>query len=570
MSERPNIGLLGGRLTSYGDPGFSRFIRGAFLQAAGFDADDLDRPVIGIADTSSDYTPCHRGMPELVQAVARGVLEAGGLPFRFPSLSLGEPLFSPTSMLYRNLLAIETEELLTAQPMDAVVLLGGCDKTLPAQLMGAISADVPAVFVAAGPMLTGSWRGTRLGACTDCRANWQQHRAGALTADELGEIQGELCPTEGTCMVMGTASTMACLVETLGLMLPGGASAPAPTSARLRNAVQSGRRAVELAASRRRPSQVLDQRSFENALVCLLAIGGSTNAVIHLTAAARRCGIDLGLDDLDRLSREVPVLLDLKPSGSQYMEDFHRAGGLPVLLKELAPLLHLDARTLTGETLGTTLEGFASPAAWQTAIRSLDDPLQPSGGLRVLRGSLAPDGAVLKASAASPRLLSHTGPAVVLKGQEEIQRLDDPDLEVTADSILVLQNAGPVAAGMPEAGYLPIPKKLAEAGVKDMVRVSDARMSGTAFGTVVLHCSPEAAVGGTLGLVVDGDQIRLDADAGTIELLVDERELDRRRSVATPLALPTRGWKALHARSVLQAHEGADFDFLTAETSSSQ
>lgn len=555
-------GALGSRLTSYGDPEFSRFLRGAFLSAAGFDGEDLARPVVGIADTSSDYTPCHRGMPELVAAVARGVLQAGGLPLRFPSLSLGEPLFSPTSMLYRNLLAIETEELLTAQPMDAVVLLGGCDKTLPAQLLGAISADIPALLVASGPMLTGSWRGTRLGACTDCRGYWQQHRAGSLSRTEIDEIQGELCPTEGTCMVMGTASTMACMLETLGMMLPGGASAPAPTSARLRHAVQSGRSAVELAETGRRPSSVLDERSFRNAVRCLLAIGGSTNGVIHILAAARRAGVALSLDDIDAIGRLVPVLLDLKPSGSRYMEDFHRAGGVPALLNELTPLLELDARTVSGETLGGWVAKADPPAAWQDVIRPLNAPLQPPGGLRVLRGSLAPDGAVLKASAASPELLRHTGPAVVFDSEDDLARLDDPNLDVTPDSVLVLRNAGPVAAGMPEAGYLPIPRKLAQAGVKDMVRISDARMSGTAFGTIVLHCAPEAAVGGPLALVRDGDQIRLDAEARALDILVDDAELERRREQLRRRPAPTRGWRALHARHVMQADVGADFDFL--------
>ncbi|MFN8223979.1 MAG: dihydroxy-acid dehydratase [Gaiellales bacterium] len=555
-------GALGSRLTSYGDPEFSRYLRGAFLAAAGFDAVDLERPVVGIADTSSDYTPCHRGMPELIGAVARGVLEAGGLPLRFPTMSLGEPLVSPTTMLYRNLLAIETEELLLAQPMDAAVLVGGCDKTLPAQLMGALSANASAVFVAAGPMTTGSWRGARLGACTDCREYWQQFRAGRLSEGAIAEIQGELCPTEGTCMVMGTASTMACAYEALGVMLPGGASAPAPTSARLRSAVQSGRLAVDLAVSGRRLGDVVDSRSFHNAVVCLLAIGGSTNAVIHLIAAARRAGVELGLAEIDVLSRSVPVLLDLKPSGSGYMEDFHRAGGVPALLTELAPLLELDALTVTGEPLGEWLRDVEPRAEPQSVIRRLTDPFHPPGGLRVLRGSLAPDGAVIKCAAATRRLLHHTGPAIVIDNPDELGRLDDPDLKVTAESVLVLRNAGPVAAGMPEAGYLPIPRKLAAVGVKDMVRISDARMSGTAFGTVVLHCAPEAAVGGPLALVADGDLIALDAEAGTLDLLVPEDERARRAAALRLPAPPNRGWRSLHARHVLQADKGADLGFL--------
>jgi dihydroxy-acid dehydratase len=553
----------GARLTSYGDDGFSAYLRRAFLAAAGYDRDDLDRPIIGIAHTISDFTPCHRQMPELVEAVKRGVLEAGGLPMVFPTTSLGETLLSPTSMLFRNLAAMETEEMITAQPMDAVVLLGGCDKTVPAQLMAAISADVPALQVVAGPMITGSWRGTRLGACTDCRQHWARYRAGELTEQEIHDVEGQLCPTAGTCMVMGTASTMACLTEVLGMMLPGGATAPAPTGDRLRSATLSGRRAVTLARSGIRPSQVITRDSFLNAATVLAAIGGSTNGIVHLLAAARRAGSELTLDEIDRIAANVPLLVDLKPSGSQYMEDFHRAGGLPVLLRVLAPLLRLDAHTADGRTVAELIDSVDDPAPWQTVIGSLEDPIGPPGALAVVTGSLAPRGAVLKVSAATPELLHHRGPAIVFESPADVaDRIDDPTLGITADHVLVLRNAGPVAAGMPEAGSFPIPKTLASKGIRDMVRISDARMSGTSYGTVVLHVTPEAAVGGPLALVQDGDMIELDAVNRRLDLIVDEAELTRRRNAWVRPDSPQRGWRRIYAERVEGAEVGADLDFL--------
>lgn len=553
----------GGGLTSYGDDGFSAYLRGAFLSAAGYDRDDLDRPIIGVAHTMSDFTPCHRQMPELVEAVKRGVLEAGGLPMVFPTTSLGETLLSPTSMLFRNLAAMETEEMITAQPMDGVVLLGGCDKTVPAQLMAAISADLPAIQVVTGPMITGSWRGTRLGACTDCRQHWARYRAGELTEEEINEVEGQLCPTAGTCMVMGTASSMACVTETLGMMLPGGATAPAPTGDRLRQATASGRRAVALVQAGIRPSQVITRESFLNAITVLAAIGGSTNGVVHLLAAARRAGVELTLADFDEISATVPLLVDLKPSGTQYMEDFHRAGGVPVLLRALAPLLHTGARTADGRTIADVIAAAGDPPSWQTAIGTLDAPIGPAGALAVLTGSLAPGGAVLKVSAASPELLQHRGPAVVFDSPADVgDRIDDPALGITADHILVLRNAGPVAAGMPEAGSFPIPRALAARGVKDMIRISDARMSGTSYGTVVLHVTPEAAVGGPLALVRDGDEIELDVAKRRLELLVDEAELARRKAGWTPAPTAARGWRRLYAERVQGADAGADLDFL--------
>ncbi len=550
-------------LTSYADAGFSKYLRRAFLASAGFDRADLDRPVVGIADTSSEYTTCHRDMPQIVQAVKRGVLEAGGLPLAFPTASLAEILLSPTSMLYRNLLAMETEEMIRAQPMDAVVLLGGCDKTVPAQVMAAASANIPAISVVTGPMITGSWRGARLGACTDCRGYWSRYRAGEITDSDIAEIEQSLCPTGGTCMVMGTASTMACMVEALGLMLPGGATAPSGSGERLRHAVAAGRRAVQLAVQPLRPGVILQAPAFTNALAVLMATSGSTNAIIHLLAIARRAGVVLTLEDVHAVSQRVPLLVDCKPAGDGYIEDLHRAGGVPAVLKVLEPLLDLSAMGISGCELGETLKGVPLPAPWQKTVGALDAPLGPPGALATLRGSLAPDGAVIKRAAASASLLCHTGPAVVFDSPEDAAaRIDDPTLNISAQHILVLRNAGPVGAGMPEAGSLPIPRYLAAAGVRDMVRVSDARMSGTAYGTVVLHCSPEAAIGGPLALVRDGDRIELNVPERRIDLLVSATELSRRRAEFRPPPLPERGWRRLYAEHVLQAHLGADLDFL--------
>jgi len=548
------------RLTSYSDPGFSRFVRRAFLASAGYDAEDLSRPVVGIADTSSDLNPCHRDMPAMVEAVKRGVLEGGGLPFAFPTCSLHEILMFPTTMLYRNLLAMETEEMLRALPLDAVVLLGGCDKTVPAQLMAAASADLPAVSLVTGPMRTGRWRGERLGACTDCRRLWAKHRAGELSEEDLAQIEPELCSTGGTCMVMGTASTMACLAETLGMALPGSATPPSGSGARLRAAVAAGRQAAALAVAPIRPSEILTPEAFHNAATVLAATGGSTNVVIHLLAIARRAGVPLGLDDLARIAARTPLLVDCKPAGANYMEDLHHAGGVPALLRELAPLLESDARTVEGRTMRHRIA--ESSCRVGEVIRSLDEPLGPGRALTVLRGSLAPDGAVLKCAAASPDLFTHEGPAVVFESPEDAAaRIDDPALALTPDHVLVLRNIGPRAAGMPEAGSLPIPRYLAERGVTDMVRISDGRMSGTSYGMVILHVAPEAAAGGPLALVEDGDRIRVDVDTGSLELLVSEDELVRRRASWKPPDTPVRGWSRLHFEHVMQADLGCDLDF---------
>jgi len=498
-------------------------------------------------------------MPELIEAVRRGILEAGALPLAFPTASLPEILLSPTSMLLRNLLAIETEMLVTMQPMDAVVLVGGCDKTVPAQLMAVASANAPAVLLVTGPMLAGEFRGEPVGACTDCRRMWADHRAGDLDSAGIEEAQLQLCPTAGTCMVMGTASTMACVAESLGMMLPGGATAPAVSADRLRHAVATGRRAAELAISGApAPRDILTPASFHNAAVVLAAIGGSTNAIVHLLAIARRAGVGLSLDDFDRASRSVPLLVDCKPSGSLYMEHFHRAGGVPALIGVLAPLLDLDATGVSGRSLRDL--AAEAPAPRGETIRTLAEPLGPPGALVVVRGSLAPDGAVIKASAATPALLSHTGPAIVFDSPDDAAaRLDDAD--VTPDHVIVVRGAGPVAMGMPEAAAVPVPRHLAEHGLRDMVRISDGRMSGTAYGTVVLHVSPESSVGGPLALVRDGDLIALDVPSRRLDLLVDSAELDKRRSEWTPPPLPARGWTRLFAEHVEQAHLGADLDF---------
>ncbi len=552
-------------LTRYGDEGFARFLRKAFIKAMGYSDAALDRPVVGIADTFSGFNPCHRTAPDLVAAIRRGVAMAGGLAIEFPTVSLHESFAYPTSMLYRNLMAMDTEEMLGALPMDAAVLIGGCDKTVPAQLMAAASANVPSLIVVTGPMMTGDHRGERLGACTDCRRLWGLHRAGEIDADEIDAIGGRLMPTAGTCMVMGTASTMACMTEALGMMLPGGAAIPAVMADRLRHAEASGLRAVAMAKEGLTPDRIMTPQAFANALRVLLAIGGSTNALIHITAVAGRLGIEVDLDAFDAMGRETPVLVDLKPSGAGYMEDLQKAGGLVTVLREIRDLLHADALTCTGKTLGEDIA--AAPAGWaQEVVRPRADPVYGEGGIAVLRGNLCPGSAIIKQSGASAALLRHSGRAVVFDSLEDLAaRIDDSDLDVNPDDVLVLRNAGPKGApGMPEAGYIPIPKKLAQQGVRDMVRISDARMSGTAFGSVVLHVCPEAAIGGPLALIRDGDTITLDVPARRLDLEVSEDELAARRAAWTPpgTARAERGYKRLHLDHVTQADEGCDLDFL--------
>ena len=553
-------------LTSYGDAGFSVFLRKAFIKGAGYTDDALDRRVIGIANTGSAYNPCHGNAAQLVDAVKRGVMLAGGLPMEFPTISIHESFSQPTSMYVRNLMSMDTEEMIRAQPMDAVVLIGGCDKTVPAQLMGAASAGVPAIALVTGSMLTGSHRAERVGACTDCRRFWGMYRAETIDAEEVSRVNDQLVASVGTCSVMGTASTMACVAEALGIMLPGGASPPAATADRIRIAEQTGTAAVRMIERGLTPDRILTGKAFENALRVLLAIGGSTNGIIHLTAIAGRLGIEIDLDRLDAMGDETPVLVDLKPSGRYYMEDFHRAGGMATLLRELKPLLHLDTMTVSGRTLGEEIERSGAGFA-QEVVRPLSAPIYPRGGIAVLHGNLAPGGAIIKQSAADPKLMEHEGRAVVFENIEDMaRRIDDDALDVNADDILVLKNIGPKGApGMPEAGYLPIPKKLGRAGVKDIVRISDGRMSGTAAGTIVLHVTPEAAIGGALAYVQSGDRIRLSVSRRELALLVSDEALAQRaraRSVEPPAG--ERGYHKLFLEHVTQADQGVDFDFLRA------
>jgi len=564
VAERKPQGLARG-LTNYGDAGFSLYLRRSFAKSMGYSGEMLARPVVGIADSRSGFNNCHRHFPELVEAVKRGVLAAGGLPIDFPTVSLGEVFLSPTSMMFRNLMSMDVEEMVRAQPMDAVVLVGGCDKTVPAQLMGAASADVPAVQLLAGPMMPTSFHGERLGACTDCRRFWAMHRAGKVDEAGIAEVEGNLATTAGTCAVMGTASTMAALAEALGMALPGSAAIPAVHADRLRAAEASGRAAAAMVARPIRPSQVITPKSVENALRVLLAIGGSTNAIVHLTAIAGRAGIPVDLKRLNALSDSTPVLVDLKPTGQYYMSDLYAAGGVGAVLRELKPLLNLDCMTVTGETLGERLAHEEGAWVDRAVVRPLAEPLSKVGGLVALFGSLAPGGAILKRSAADANLFEREGRAVVFSSLDDLAaRVDDPALDVTAEDFMVLQNAGPKSGyAMPEAGYLPIPAKLARAGVKDMVRISDARMSGTAYGTIVLHVSPEAAAGGPLALVRNGDRIKLSVKDRRIDLVVPEAEVAKRRAAwKAPAEVPARGYARLYMEHVLQAEHGCDFDFL--------
>ena len=557
-------GLADG-LTQYGDQDFALFLRRSYARSMGYTDESLDRPIVGICATQSGFNNCHRHFPAMLEAVERGVLSNGALPLAFPMISLGEVFLNPTSMVYRNLMAMAVEEMIRAQPMDAVVLMGGCDKTVPALLMGAASAGKPAVLAVAGPMLTGRYKGEPLGACTDCRRFWGLYRAGVIDETEIRLVENRLAVTAGTCAVMGTASSMALIGETLGLMLPGTASIPAVHSDRLRAAEETGSLAARMAiAGRPRPADLITRESVENALRVLLAVSGSTNAVIHLTAIAGRLGLAVSLDHLNELADQTPTLVDLKPVGAGYMEDFHYAGGLDRVLHALKGRLNLACEDITGRTLGQRLSATAHIPSDGTVIRSADDPLSSIGGLVALRGSLAPEGALLKRAATTPRLLEHEGRAVVFSSLADLAcRVDDVHLDIQADDIMVLQGAGPRGPyGMPEAGYLPIPKKLARQGVTDMVRISDARMSGTAFGTIVLHITPEAATGGPLALVRTGDIIRLSAKERRIDLLVGQEELGERRRAWRPPPPPYRGYMRLHHDSVLPAPQGCDFDFL--------
>ena len=564
--QRAERGFLRG-LQNYGDADFSVYMRRAFAKSMGFSADELKRPVVGIANTYSEFNPCHRHFPELVAAVKRGIASAGGLALEFPTISLHESTLAPNSMKFRNLMAMDTEEMIRGQPMDAVVMLGACDKTVPAQLMGAASAGKPAIQLIGGPQMTGRYRDHRVGACTDCRKFWVEFRAGRMGATEIEEVEGRLVTTAGSCAVMGTASTMAAIAESLGMTLPGTAAIPAVHADRIRAAEASGAAAVRLIKLDITPDKIITQKSVDNATRVLLALGGSTNGVIHLAAIAGRCGVKLDLERFNELSDTTPVLAAVKPVGNEfYMEDFYAAGGIGAILRELKPLLHLDCMTVTGETLGQRLAAEEGAYVDRRVIKPASAPIEPQGGLVALFGSLAPDGAIIKRSAADPKLFEKTARAVVFSSlQDMAARIDSPDLDVTEDDILILQNVGPASpAGMPEAGFLPIPKKLLAKGVKDMLRLSDARMSGTAYGTIVLHVAPEAAAGGPLALVRNGDKIKLSVKNKTLDLLVDDAELAKRRAewAKTKAVMPERGYDKLFRETVLQAPDGCDFGFL--------
>jgi dihydroxy-acid dehydratase len=549
--------------TFFGEEGVAGFQHRAFTKAMGFDDVDMDRPVIGICNTWSELNNCNGNLKELAEAVKRGVWQAGGFPLEFPTISLGEIFLSPTSMLYRNLAAMDTEEMIRAQPLDGVVLLVNCDKTTPAALMGAASADLPTIVVSGGPMLNGHFEGQILGACTDCRRLTTEYQAGTLDEDTYRGIEDGIVRSAGHCMVMGTASTMNSLTEALGIALPGNGAIPAPDSRRLRLAAESGRRIVSLAKEGVRPSQIMTREAFENAITLLSALGGSTNAIVHLPAIAGRLGIDLSLELFDEISRRTPVIANMRPAGRYQMEELFHAGGIPAVLRQLLPLLHGDASTVTGRTLAENVR--EARISNEDVIRPLTNPLQPDGGTAVLRGNLAPDGAVIKHAAATPRLLRHTGRAVVFRDMADLRaRINDPELDVFQDDVLVLQGVGPIGGqGMPEVGNFPIPGKLLKQGVRDMVRISDARMSGTAFGTIVLHVAPESAIGGPLALVRDGDLIELDVHARRLHLQVDEAELARRRAEwRAPEPSYTRGYGRLYLDHVMQAPDGCDFDFL--------
>jgi len=552
-------------LTRYGDDAFSLFLRKAFIKAMGYTDDALNRPIIGIADTFSGFNACHKTVPDLIEAVKRGVMLAGGLPVEFPTISIHESFAHPTSMFLRNLMSMDTEEMIRAQPMDAVVLIGGCDKTVPALLMGAASANVPAIVLVTGPMGTGSHKGERLGACTDCRRMWGKFRAGEIDEAEIEDISAKLVPTAGTCGVMGTASTMALMTEAMGMMLPGGAAIPAWASDRLRHAEETGTRAVALAKEKVTPDQIITQASLNNAMKTLLAIGGSTNAVIHLLAIAGRVGVDLTLDDWDRCGREVATIVNLMPSGKYLMEEFFYAGGLPVVLKRLgeAGLLHKDALTVSGTSIWDEVKGAVNTN--EDVIRPVSNPLTAEGGIAVLKGNLAPKGAVIKPSAASAHLLKHRGRAVVFEDIDDYKaKINDEALDIDETCVMVLKNCGPKGyPGMAEVGNMGLPPKVLRKGITDMVRISDARMSGTAYGTVILHTAPEAADGGPLAVVRDGDMIELDVAARSIRIDLSDEDLAARLKDWKPnIEKASSGYAWLHQTHTNGADTGADLDFL--------
>ena len=548
------------------------WLRKAAFKAEGFGEPAYDgKPIIGICNTWSELTHCNAHLRDLAEAVKRGVWQAGGFPMEFPVMSLGEYNMKPTTMLYRNLMSMDVEESITANPLDGFVLLGGCDKTTPALLMGAASADIPSILVTGGPQLKGNWKGEELGSCTDCRRYEVELRAGNITENDWDELQSCIVRSSGHCMTMGTASTMATVGEALGMALPGNAAIPAVDSRRRQLAESAGRQIVRLSQSDLKPSRIMTRSAFENAIRCIHAIGGSTNAIIHLIAIAGRLGIELPLGMFDELSKTTPFILNLKPSGQYLMEDFYYSGGVPALMGQIGHLLDLENMTITGETLGHNIAGYIVHNT--DVIRSVDDALDPEGGLAVLYGNLAPTGAIIKPTAASESLMTHTGRAVVFEDHEDLfQRIDDPDLDVAPEDVLVMKNSGPIGGpGMPEWGFLPIPKKILITGVRDMVRISDARMSGTAFGTVVVHVTPESAMQGPLSVVKNGDQIRLDVPNRKLELLISQMEMSSRLEECLPAGQRfARGFKRFHEENTMQADKGCDFGFLRAEELQSQ
>jgi len=554
-------------LSDYGDKEFSNFIRRSFAKSMGYSNKSLDKPIVGICYTESGYNNCHRNFPEMLEAVKRGVHASGALPIVFPVISLGETFLNPTSMMYRNLMSMCVEEMILAQPMDSVILMGGCDKTVPALMMGAFSANIPSCLLVSGPMMTGRHKGERLGACTDCRRFWAKYRSNEIDKNEINLIEDKLATTAGTCAIMGTASTMAIIADVLGIMIPNTSSIPAVHSDRLRASEDTGSLGASLALKKGiLPEKVVTKKSIENAIRVLLAISGSTNAIIHLTAIARRIGINISLEEFNRISEETPVIVNLKPVGKGYMEDFNASGGLNSVLLELQNKLHLDTIDITGQTLKQRLKKINNSYVDRKIIFSKSTPVNKNGGLIALFGSLAPEGAILKRAAASKKLFEHKGRAVVFSSLNDLaKRIDDPNLDVKKDDILVLQNAGPSSnSGMPEAGYLPIPKKLAKKGVKDMIRISDARMSGSAFGTIVLHVTPESNKFGPLAIVQNGDYIRLSVRNKSLNLLITDKEMKKRLSKISKnkKVFYERGYKSLYQKNVLPATQGCDFDFL--------
>jgi len=552
-------------LTNYGDKEFSSYLRRSFARSMGYTTESLNKPIVGIVNTASGLNSCHRHFPEMIEALKRGIQSQNCLGVDFPVISLGEVYLSPTSMMFRNLMSMDVEEMIRAQPVDVVVLLGGCDKTLPAMIMGAISAGKPYVVMPAGPMITNKYENERLGACTDCRRYWGKYRGGEISDQKIKEVEGKLAASSGTCAVMGTASTVACLVETMGLCLPDASSVPAVYSERLKLAEQTGEVAAKIANKKIKKIKKINEKDIYNALVVLLALGGSTNAIVHLTAIAGRVGINIDLKKFNQISNKTPVLVNLKPTGSYYMEDFYHAGGMKVVLKELQSLLKKETFTIEGKKLSSVIKENSNCFHDQEVIRSKKKPFEKQGGLVSLFGNICPKGAILKRSAADKKLFEKTGTAFVFEDIKEMtKKIDDPKLKITKDDILVLKNIGPKTIyGMPEAGYLPIPKKILKSGVKDMIRISDGRMSGTAFGTIILHVSPESAVGGPFSILKTGDKIKLSVKNKSLNVLLSKKELEKRlKNTKIKAPIIKRGYLKLYYDTVLQADEGCDFDFL--------